>query len=274
MQIEVLLNGSGECLYSEGRRIWPKYSVVFSDTSMTQIGRIRILRLRKQNMRYQCGRISSSIPPTQAAWHKSCMRRQAHDSSSTLVFRWICVARLLAVFHQRWMNANGHTVLGQGCLGPITIARADTQQYAFLMSDSPWIASRVISFFFSRWRVFLSFTSSCLRFLSLSLSLCLLLNSPELSLRSLPSNWRVRMPLPLPWRLQGPQSPLRDSSLSRLSPFLTGRHLPRIIRSPAGGDIRSFDLWIPWHRHRDDQSSNYGRNPHVSAHLQRSASRP
>jgi len=173
MQIEVLLNGSGECLYSEGRRIWPKYSVVFSDTSMTQIGRIRILRLRKQNMRYQCGRISSSIPPTQAAWHKSCMRRQAHDSSSTLVFRWICVARLLAVFHQRWMNANGHTVLGQGCLGPITIARADTQQYAFLMSDSPWIASRVISFFFSRWRVFLSFTSSCLRFLSLSLSLFL-----------------------------------------------------------------------------------------------------
>lgn len=30
------------------------------------------------------------------------------------------------------------TVLGQGCLRPITIARADTQQCAFLTSDSPW----------------------------------------------------------------------------------------------------------------------------------------
>lgn len=164
----------------------------------------------------------------------------------------------------RWMSANGHTVLGQGCLGPITIARADTQQCAFLTSDSPWIASRVISLslLFSTTRLSLSLSpfrsSSRLPSLSLARFTWALSQAPTNELGGSDG------PLPLPrWSRGGSRSPLRDNPLSRLSPFLAGRAFLESFVPPREATF-GFDLWIPWHRHRDDQSSNYGRNPHVS----------
>lgn len=62
------------------------------------------------------------------------------------------------------------------------------------------------------------------------------------------------------------RSPLRDpaSLLSYPSWSPSGR--------ASVGSRRRFDLWIPQRRHRDDQSSNYGRIPHTSPVIKRPGS--
>lgn len=185
---------------------------------MTQIVRIlRILRYRESAVRKR-GRTSSSIPSLSE--RGGAAPRHVHGSSSTLVFRSICLASvpLLATSRRvaagaRWMSANGHTVLGQGCLGPITIARADTQQCAFLTSDSPWVASRVISLLSSTTRLSLPFVPHLVCPLYLSLG------SPGPSPKPLPTNSGVRMGLcPFHDDRGGLLSPLSVTILSPVFP--------------------------------------------------------
>lgn len=191
---------------------------------------------------------------------------------STLVFCRICVdvAPYRVAMMARWMSASASQVLGQGCLEPITIAHADTQQCERFTMD----LRLALSFFLST--MSLSFSPSLSFFrLALSFTRTQLGPSPKL----LPAaNSGVWMLLPLPLRSRGgPGSPLRDSSPSRLSPQHSQQDvcLPRITRSPSReATLGGFDLWIPWHRHCDDQSSKYGRNPHVSAWLSAQTRRP
>lgn len=134
-----------------------------------------------------------------------------------------------------WMSANEPQVLGQGCLEPITIVRADTQQCERFTMDSR------VSRYLSSFRRCLSFFPS--RFF---VSLCLSLGPTwEPSPKLLPAtNSGVWMLLPLPWSSRGALGPLSRDNPPPPPPFpaaLTNKtRLPRITRSLAGGDTRRF----------------------------------
>lgn len=188
---------------------------------MTQIVRIHYASSGRESEAR--GRISSSI----SSWHGSRLREAAPRRS-----RFLVDARISSDMRRggstSWMSANGHAVLGQGCLGPITIARADTQQCAFLTSDSQWIASCVIS---------LPLSSSRLLSLSFARSTWALSQAPTNELEGSDAS----APSMRPPFAGGPRSPLRDSSLSRLSPFLAGRAFLGSFDPPREATL-GFDL--------------------------------
>jgi len=103
-------------------------------------------------------------------------------------------------------RASGRSVLGQGCLGPITIAHADTQQCAFLESDSPWLTCL---FPCLRTRVRSLFLSLLLSWVPFAFSISLVPSVSRVgpSLGAPTSESRVRMPLPLPQKSQGALEP-------------------------------------------------------------------
>lgn len=151
------------------------------------------------------------------------------------------VAIIRAVFRRvaGWA-ARVVTVLGQGCLGPITIARADTQQCAFLTSDS---LSHV-----SHYLAPLLDDASYSLFLLVPLYLSL---GPTWALsRRAPTkaNSGVRMFFcPFHEDCGGALGPLLpDGPLSRLSPraaLLTGRAFFGAFRSPCGRRHSAFSIF-------------------------------
>lgn len=140
---------------------------------------------------------------------------------------------LRPIFALRWWDAGCVTVLGQGCLEPITIARADTQQcerftmdYALslLFDNVP-----PLSLSFSLWvfRFALSFTWDQVGTLS---------NSYQR--RGTLGDLDAFAPHPPSMKIAGgPGSPL----LVTVLPFPVNKtRLPRITRFLAGGDTRRF----------------------------------
>lgn len=266
IQIEVLLNGnddgSAECVRSRGGAIWPKYSVVFSGASMTQIVRIlRILRSRKQSARYRRGRISSSIP-SGLVWAKW---RRAHGSSSTLVFRRIRVASALpSVLSLASRRRYGGSTLDERERPHGTGTRLPgAHNYR-----ARWHTTMRVSYEQFTMDCVSRYLSSSRRCVFLSLSL-LISRLPSLSFAQF--TWALsQAPTREGSNASAPSMKIAGGTLGPLSVTIFSPVFPRSKQAflasfePPREATLGFDVWIPWHRHRDDQSSNYGRNPHVS----------